>query len=133
MPQPPSPQQYPNPAHAQAQLVLPFQSLPQFLQSQVRLTPHLSLDPLPDRRCDLALRPVPPRTNLDMTGLDPARRELLGPILTDTKPLRQLLQAAFPAVIRLEELPPQIVRVCFWHLVERTIATLSLQHKSPRA
>lgn len=133
MPQPPSPQQYPNPACAQTQPLLPFQSLLQFVQSEVGLTPHLPLDPLPDRNRHPAWRPMPPRTNLDLAGLMPARRELLRPILTDTKPLRQLLQTSFPSVIRLKELPPQIVRVWFRHLVERTIANSSLQHKCARA
>lgn len=109
--------------------MLPLQPLLQFLQRQVRLTPHLLLDPLPNRSRHPALRPVPPRTNLNLTGLAPPRRELLRPILADTKSLRQLLQASFPSVIGLKELPPQIVRVCFRHSCLRTIATLSLQHK----
>lgn len=106
MPQPPTPQQYPNPAHAQVQPLFPFQPLLQFVQSEVRLTPHLSLDPLPDRSRNPALRPVPPCANLDLAGLAPASRQLLRPILTDPKPLRQFLQTSFPSVIRLEELPP---------------------------
>lgn len=106
MPQPPSPQQYPNPAHAQLQPLLSFQPLLQFVKSQIRLTPHLSLDPLPDRSRNSALRPVTPYTNLDLAALAPARRQLLRPILTDPKPLRQFLQTSFPSVIRLEELPP---------------------------
>ncbi len=101
----------------------------QFVQSQVRLTPHLSLHPLPDGSRNQALRTVPPCTNLDLAGLAPARRQLLCPILTDTKPLRQFLQASFPTVIRRKELPAQIVRVWFRHLGVRTIATFSLQHK----
>jgi len=133
MPQPPSSQKYPNPAHAQAQPLFQLQSLLQLLQSQVWLTPHLSLDPLPDRSRNPALRTVPPRANLDLAGLAPARRELLRPILADAKPLRQFLQTSFPSLIRLKELPPQIVRVWFRHLLVRSIATLSLHHKSPRA
>ncbi len=109
--------------------MLPLQSLLQFLQRQVRLSPHLLLDPLPNRSRHPALRPVPPGTNLNLTGLTPPRRQLLRPIPADAKSLRQLLQASFPSVIRLKELPSQIVRVCFRHLCLRTIPTFSLQHK----
>lgn len=113
--------------------MFPIQPLLQFVQSQVRLTPHLSLHPIPDRSRNPALRTVPPCSNLNLAGPAPARRELLRPILTDPKPLRQFLQTSFPTVIRLEELPSQIVRVWFRHLGVRTIATLSLQQKSSRA
>ena len=109
--------------------MFPIQPLLQLLQSQVRLTSHLSLHPLPDRSRNPALRTVTPCTNLDLAGLAPARRELLRPILTDPKPIRQFLQTSFPTVIRLEELPSQIVRVWFRHLGVRKIATLSLQRK----
>jgi hypothetical protein len=109
--------------------MFPFQPLLQLLQSQVRLTTHLSLHPLPDRSRNTAWRTVTPCADLDLAGLAPARRQLLRPILTDPKTLRQFLQTSFPTVIRLEELPSQIVRVWFRHLGVRKIATLSLLHK----
>src|SRR3974377_1737667 len=97
------------------------------LQREVRLPSHLFPHPGPDRSRHPAFRPVLPASHLNLPGLAPPRRQLLRPTLAYPNPLCRLFQTYSAAVVHLDELTPQIIRVRFWHLVARTIAASRLQ------
>ncbi len=79
---------------------------------------------------DLALGPGPVRWPFHHTGALAHGGDLPCPTLAYPKTLRQLRQASLALVMRLQKLPPQIIRICSRHIVyARKIAISTLHYR----
>lgn len=108
-----------------------LQPLPQFGQSEIRLSLQLPPHILFHRLCRSTRWPMEPlRRSLHLSRLQLLPPNLLRKTVANAKLIRQLLEADLGPFVCLQNLAPQIIRICFWHrlCLRRKIANYNLLH-----